>query len=94
MCHPDLTRGLCQICWGQLTPETTFVDRDGNTWDVHKGVCAIESGAPDAVPYFHQDKYWWYMKRINAASTAEVRRIIVRAFTKWIREIAEEDHHV
>lgn len=93
MCSPELTRGLCQICTGTLTPETTYVDRDHNVWDVHRGVCAIEAGSADAVPAGWLPTYGWYMKRIGKASTPEVRRIIVRAFHKWIREIATENHY-
>lgn len=90
MCSPELTRGMCQICTGTLTSETTYVDRDGNLWDVHKGVCAIEAGE---VPFVHQEKYSWYMSRACNASTQEVRRSIIKAFKKWIREIADENHY-
>lgn len=88
--HPDLTKGLCQICTGTLTPENTYVDRFGNKWDVHKGVCAIHGGQ---VPTRHEAKYGWYVKRMHNASTAEVRRSITQAFYKWVEEIADEDHY-
>lgn len=84
---------MCQICTGTLTPETTYVDRHGNHWDVHKGVCAIEAGAVAEVPLYHQSQYGVYMHRIRHASTPFVRQTIVKAFSKWIREIAEEDHY-
>jgi hypothetical protein len=93
MCSPELTRGMCRICTGTLTPETTYVDRHGNRWDVHKGVCAIEAGEIDEVPLYHQSQYGVYMQRIHNASTAEVRRVIVGAFVKWVREIARENHY-
>lgn len=92
MCSPELTRGLCQICTGTLTPENTHVDRFDNTWDVHKGVCAIEAGDIEAVPAYYRGTYAWYMKRISDASTSEVRRLINRKFSRWIREIAAENH--
>lgn len=88
--HPDLTRGLCQICTGTLTPENTHVDRDGNTWDVHKGVCAMHAGQ---VPPQHQVKWSWYVGRMHNASTGAVRRSITRAFYKWIDEVADENHY-
>lgn len=93
MCSPELTRGMCQICTGALTPETTHVDRDGNIWDVHRGVCAIEAGCLEAVPHYWRATHAWYMSRINEASTSEVRRLIVRRFTRWIREIADENYY-
>lgn len=90
MCHPELTRGLCQICTGTLTPETTHIDRDGNVWDVHRGVCAMLAGE---CPPIHAAKYWQYMERMHNASTQEVRRVITNAFHKWVREVADEDHY-
>lgn len=93
MCSPELTRGLCQICTGTLTPENTHVDRHGNTWDVHKGVCAIEAGDVEAVPLMYRSTYSWYMERIRKGSTPEVKRLISRKFARWIREVAEEDHY-
>ena len=93
MCSPELTKGLCQVCTGRLTPETTHVDSYGERWDVHKGVCAIEAGAIDALPLIHRDTYWWYVTRIHNASSSEVRRSIVKALKKWIREIAKENHY-
>ena len=93
MCSPELTKGLCQICTGTLAPETTFIDRDNNTWDVHKGVCAIHAGAIDAVPYYHRATYARYMARIKNASTQAVRQQIIKGFYKWVKEVAEEDHY-
>lgn len=90
MCSPELTKGLCQICTGTLTPENTHVDYDGNVWDVHKGVCAIHAGQ---VPYLHRMQYSWYVQRMHNASTQEVRRVITNAFYKWVREVADEDHY-
>lgn len=91
MCSPELTRGLCQICTGSLTPQTAHVDRDGNVWDVHKGVCAIEAGhVPDA----HAATYREYMNRAHNAATPDVRRRSIKAFKKWVREIADENHYL
>ena len=90
MCSPELTKGMCQICTGTLTPETTHVDRDGNAWNVHKGVCAMHAGQ---VPAVHAAKYWWYVERMHKASTQEVRRSIMRSFYEWVREVAEENHY-
>lgn len=93
MCSPELTRGLCQICTGALTPENTQVDRDGNEWDVHKGVCAIHAGCVDAVPYRQRVVYSRYMNRIKQASSREVRRLIIKGFYKWVEQVAEENHY-
>lgn len=90
MCSPELTKGLCQICTGTLTPENTHVDRDGNVWDVHKGVCAVHAGE---VPYGHAAKYSWYMKRMRNASTQAVRQSIIKAFYVWVKQVADEDHY-
>jgi hypothetical protein len=91
MCSPELTHGVCQICTGPLTPQTAHVDRDGNMWDVHKGVCAIEAGhVPDA----HSAMYWEYVNRAHNASTSEARRSSIKAFKKWVREIADENHYL
>ncbi|OMC52530.1 hypothetical protein A5742_16405 [Mycolicibacterium fortuitum] len=90
MCSPELTRGMCQICTGTLTPDTTHVDRYGNVWDVHKGVCAIHAGE---VPHGHEFTYGWFMRRIHSASTQSVRQEIIKAFYKWVKEIADEDHY-
>lgn len=92
MCSPELTRGLCQICTGTLTAENTFVDRDNNTWDVHKGVCAIHAGAIDAVPYHHRPSYVRYLARIQGAKTQWARQEIIKAFYKWVNAVASEDH--
>lgn len=92
MCSPELTRGMCQICTGTLLPENTHIDRYGNVWDIHKGVCAIEAGDMEVVPPYYRDTYCWYMDRIHDASTSEVRRLIVRKFKRWIREIAPENY--
>ena len=93
MCSPELTKGLCQICTGTLTTDNTQVDRLGNTWDVHKGVCAIEAGCIEAVPAYYRGTYFWYLGRIKSASTSEVRRLVVRKFTRWIRGMADENHY-
>lgn len=90
MCSPELTRGLCQICTGTLTPDNTYVDREGNMWDVHIGVCAIHVGQ---VPYGHEVAYGQYMQRMHDASTQTVRQGIIKAFYKWVKEIADEDHY-
>ena len=92
MCSPELTRGLCQICTGSLTPENTFVDDDGNAWDEHKGVCAIHAGAIDPVPYYHRPTYVRYLARIQRAKTQWTRQEIIKAFYKWVNSVAEEDH--
>lgn len=93
VCAPELTRGLCQICTGTLTPETTHVDRFGNAWDVHKGVCAILAGDSWAVPFLHRPSYHWLLAQISKASTSEVRRIKIKTFNKWVRQVADEDHY-
>lgn len=91
MCSPELTRGLCQVCTGPLTSQTAHADRDGNVWDVHKGVCAIEAGyVPDA----HAATYREYVNRARNAATPEVRRSSIKAFKTWVREIADENHYL
>lgn len=92
MCSPDLTAGLCTICTGPLTPETTHTDRDGNTWDVHKGVCALEAGEFSLLSPCYQRDYSYWIHRMRNASTPEVRRTITKAFSKWVRTIATENH--
>ncbi|WP_268808135.1 hypothetical protein [Mycolicibacterium fortuitum] len=33
------------------------------------------------------------MRRIHSASTQSVRQEIIKAFYKWVKEIADEDHY-
>lgn len=50
MCSPELTMGICCICFGTLTPENTLYDdlHEGRG-GVHKGKCAILAGIyPDS----------------------------------------------
>jgi hypothetical protein len=91
MCSPELRKGICQICMGTLTLENEHVDRDGNRWDVHRGVCAILAGE---VPYQHQAAYSNWMQRLHRASTNAVRDSIRKAFYKWVRQVATENHYV
>ncbi|QGJ93701.1 hypothetical protein SEA_HANNACONDA_60 [Mycobacterium phage Hannaconda] len=90
MCSPELIRGMCAICTGALAPDNTYVDEFGNRWDLHKGVCAMHAGQ---VPPHHAPMYWGYVARIHNAPTPEVRRVVTKSFYKWIKEVAEEDHH-
>lgn len=90
MCSPELVRGICQICTGTLTPETTHVDRDGNQWDVHRGVCAMHAGE---IPAEHVPEYTVYIRRIKAASTQNVRQAIIKSLHGWIERVADENHY-
>lgn len=90
MCSPELTKGMCQICTGTLTPDTIHVDRHGNVWDIHKGVCTMLAGEVSMV---YAVAYSQYMERIRKASSQEVRRVIVNAFHKWVRQVADENHY-
>lgn len=92
MCNPELTKGLCQICTGTLTPENTHVDSFGNTWDVHKGVCAIEAGDFDAIPLHARVAYQSLLGKVHSASTPEVRRIKTQTLSRWLRKIGVENH--
>ena len=92
MCSPELTRGMCQVCYGTLLPENTHIDRYGNVWDVHKGVCAIEAGDMEVVSPYHRDTYLWYMDRIHEYHPPDERQVIINQFKRWIREIAPENH--
>lgn len=91
MCSPELTKGMCTICFGTLTSENTFVDRFGDAWNVHKGVCAIHAGEPPEG--YHAATYWQYMDRMKNASTQFVRQEIIKSFYKWVLEIADENHY-
>lgn len=82
---------MCGVCCGTLTSENTFVDRFGNQWDFHKGVCAIHAGNPPEG--YHAAMYWQYMKRIENASTQVVRQEIIKGFYKWVEEVADENHY-
>jgi hypothetical protein len=44
MCSPELYAGICQICFGTLTPENVHRGDDGYIDDVHRGKCAILGG--------------------------------------------------
>jgi hypothetical protein len=44
MCSPELREGICQICFGTLTPENTHRTEGGYLDDVHRGKCAILGG--------------------------------------------------
>lgn len=45
MCSPELTRGMCCICCGTLTPENTlYDDLNEGRGGVHRGKCAILAG--------------------------------------------------
>jgi hypothetical protein len=45
MCSPELTRGICCICFGSLTPDNTLHDDlNEGRGGVHRGKCAVLAG--------------------------------------------------
>lgn len=91
MCSPELWKGLCCICIGTLTPETTLVDdlhqgRGG----VHKGVCAIMAGI---VPEEHREESDRLVDRIQSAVHGPARRKFITEYYAWVYSVAAEDHY-
>lgn len=90
MCSPELTAGMCCICFGFIEDGTWFVDDGGYQWDFHRGVCAIEAGE---VPV----EYRADVSRIlgwvqNLKSNADSHTMAVAAYHRLVESIATEDH--
>lgn len=88
MAYPDLTRGLCIICYGSLSDET----RDESCSGVHKGVCALLAG----VGFTDEQQEFSYDLIADAHSEAPnspARREATERYYRYIRGIATEDHY-
>lgn len=92
MCHPDLTKGMCCICYGTLRPETTlFEDLYEGRGGVHKGKCAILAGI---VPEEHVYESDHLIKRIHSAPpNSPRRRRAERDYYAFVDRIAEVDYY-
>lgn len=93
MCSPELTRGMCCICFGALTLETVLFDDLGEgRGGVHRGKCAILAGVgltdeqrviiDDIIRTAH---------RLEPNSTE--RDCMTRAYYAYVDAIAEYDFY-
>jgi hypothetical protein len=86
MCSPELTRGMCQVCLGTLTPETTEPESD-----VHKGKCAVLAGIS---PPEHRERLDALIKFAHRWPHGSPQRdCAMRDYYRFVHSIAEVDHY-
>lgn len=93
MCSPDLCRGICCICCGNLTPETTLYDDLGEgRGGVHRGKCAILAGLSmtPAQKSFVDDLI---LEAHHMEPNSPERRQADRRYYRYVDAIATEDHY-
>jgi hypothetical protein len=86
---PELTNGLCCICFGQLEITTAYTDNQG-MWDFHRGRCAYLAGytAPE-----HQELSDMFTALIHMNTHEDPRwGITLRLYYKWISSLGLENH--
>lgn len=91
MSHPDLTSGLCCICFGGLDPETIYVDSDGTAWNHHRGKCAALAGIVPTEHQDEQDRLIGYMHLQSPGSEEHAQA--VRDYYKFVDEVSKEDFY-
>lgn len=90
MCSPELTKGMCAICLGTVTPDNAFGNEMGLWEDLHRGFCAILAGI---MPEEHLEKSDNMIRRIHATVHGPARIVRTNEYYAWARSIAEEDHY-
>lgn len=92
MCHPDLTRGMCCICFGALTPDNIYTDNDGVQWDHHRGTCAVLAGFyPDERSAAKAQQLIDHMHSLPHSSNERAQA--VRDYYRFVSEVSTEDFY-
>ncbi|MCG7607059.1 hypothetical protein [Mycobacterium sp. CnD-18-1] len=90
MCSPELTKGMCCICFGTLTPDNTlYDDLNEGRGGVHRGVCAILAGIyPDDQARETAERM---IAEIHAQPPGDNE--VMRRYYRWVHEVAEADFY-
>lgn len=92
MCSPELTKGMCCICFGTLTPENTLYDdlHEGRG-GIHRGVCAILAGIyPDEQIEETAERL---IADLHAEPYGPHRNWMMRKYHEWVHAVATENHY-
>lgn len=92
MCSPELTRGMCAICYGTVTPDNAYSD-DLLLWeDLHRGKCAILYGLG-----MNKEQRVITSDMIDTAHRLQPnspeRECMMRAYHAYVDAIATEDYY-
>jgi len=68
---------ICGICFRGLTPDTCYVDSDGQKWDICPGLCAQQAGlmtieGNDDGPQVWRVTRTWYVEADRATDALEL----------------------
>lgn len=91
MCSPELTKGMCCICFGTLADDNIYIDDEGQRWDFHKGVCALLAGVAPAEHRVELDDLARQVRDTKNGSPANATAI--RAYYGFVDSIAIEDFY-
>ncbi|WPH57687.1 hypothetical protein [Mycobacterium phage WXIN] len=91
MCSPELTKGMCGICFGTVTPDNAYDNEHGLWEDVHRGVCAILAGLyPDSQIEETAERL---IGDIHDEPYGPHRNWMMRKYHEWVRAVATENHY-
>lgn len=84
MCSPELTRGMCCICYEDIADGDHWQDETGQKYDIHRGECAVHAGY---VPPQHQANYDRLVANIRNLD-GDLKRVAIRDFYRWAESIS------
>lgn len=91
MCSPELTKGMCCICYGTLTPDNTlFDDLHEGRGGVHRGKCAILAGI---MPEEHLPESDRLIRHIHNVPRGAQHDRAIREYYAWIDSVCDVDHY-
>ena len=89
MCSPELTKGICCICYGTITPENRHDDYS----DLHRGKCAILAGVyPDLAAELTCEAFIKQMRAAPSNRSPEWYDAY-RRYGAYIDSLGPEDHY-